>query len=129
METGLVWADALLIFGIILLNSLITVLIFRWGASILFPDATGAISRGMTALGQRSIDVRQEKALEKAITGDILDQFPEVVMLLNQLSPETADMVRKNPQMALNLIQRYKPLIDKFLPSHGSAKATPEYDL
>lgn len=116
----------------IVLNAIITVLIFRKGAAMLFPDATNAISRGMSALGAKSGDVRAERALEKAVAGDILDQFPEVVVLLNQLSPETADMVRKNPQMALNLIQRYKPLIDKFLPmlTGGKEGAAPEqYDL
>ena len=117
---------------IVMLNAIITVLIFRKGAAMLFPDATNAISRGMSALGVKSGDVRAERALEKAVTGDILDQFPEVVMLLNQLSPETAEMVRKNPQMALNLIQRYKPLIDKFLPMLTGEKegaAPGQYDL
>jgi len=117
---------------IIGLNAIITVLIIRKATAALFPDATEAISRGMSALGVKSGDVRAEKALEKAVAGDILNQFPEVMMLLNQLSPETADMVRKNPQMAMNLIQRYKPIIDKFLPmitGRGEAGANPEYDL
>ena len=124
--------DLWLIPVILALNAVLTVIIIRKATALLFPEATAAISGGMSALGVKSGDVRAEKALEKAVAGDILDQFPEVVMLLNQLSPETADMVRKNPQMALNLIQRYKPLIDKFLPmlTGGKEGATPEqYDV
>jgi len=116
----------------IVLNTIITLFFFKKLAAKLFPDATAAISSGMSALAAKSGDVRAEKALEKAVAGDILDQFPEIVMLLNQLSPETADMVRKNPQMALNLIQRYKPLIDKFLPmliGEKEGAAPGQYDL
>jgi len=82
--------------------------------------------------GNKSVEVQAAKKIEKAVAGDILAKYPEITMLLEQLSPETAELVKKNPQLAVTLIQRYQPLIEKYLPlitGKGDAAAKTEYDL
>lgn len=130
MEWGLSWVDILLIPTIIGLNLMLTVFLLRKHLRLLVPEIEGVVSRGMSALGQASGDRGSQKALEKAITGEVLDQYPEVMALLQHFSPETVDMIKKNPGMALSLIERYRPLLEKFLPGlTGKAGAQTQYDL
>ena len=89
-----------------------------------FKDAQGAITRGMSALGKKSGEVRGEKALENAVFEDILDEYPEFTLILDMFSPDTAEMIQENPRAAANLIMRYKPLIDQFLGSKGEKKSS-----
>ena len=82
--------------------------------------------------GDKSGEVRSAKNLEKAVAGDILAKYPELTMLLEQLSPETAELIKKNPQLAVTLIQRYQPIIEKYLPmitGQGEKASKTEYDL
>ena len=82
--------------------------------------------------GDKSGEVRSAKNLEKAVARDILAKYPELTMLLEQLSPETAKLIKKNPQLAVTLIQRYQPIIEKYLPmitGQGEKASKTEYDL
>ena len=82
--------------------------------------------------GVKGQETKQVKAIEKAVAGDILAKYPELTMLLDQLSPETAELIKKNPQLAVTLIQRYQPLIEKYLPmitGQGEKGSKTEYDL
>jgi len=82
--------------------------------------------------GDKSGEVRSAKNLEKAVARDILAKYPELTMLLEQLSPETAELIKKNPQLAVTLIQRYQPIIEKYLPmitGQGEKASKTEYDL
>jgi len=82
--------------------------------------------------GEKSVETHAIKKMEKAVAGDILAKYPELQMLLEQLSPETAELVKKNPQLAVTLIQRYQPIIEKYIPmltGQDKAKKTTEYDL
>ena len=95
----------------------------KWGVPLLlaviedkYADAKQAISRGMSAMGQKSGEVRQEKALENAVFSDILDEYPEIKLGLEILSPDTAAMIEENPAMAAKLLVRWGPLIKEIIP-------------
>ena len=98
-----------------------------------YAEAEQAISRGMSALGVKSGESRQSKALEKAIFTDLVAQYPEINMILESFSPDTAAMIEENPQIAAILIERYMPLVKKLMPqlfgaASENAQTTQKYD-
>jgi len=74
-------------------------------------EAQNAIKTGMSAMGKRSVEVRQERALERDIASDLMDSYPEIQALLEYLSPDLAEQVTENPEAALRVIERYEPLL------------------
>ena len=90
-------------------------------------EADHAIKTGMSAMGQKSIQVRQDNKLEKMVAKDLLEQFPEIEIILNLVSPATAEEILDKPERALRLIDRYK----EFLPflTGGQQQQKIEYDL
>lgn len=87
-----------------------------------------AVKKAMTAMGAKSVEVRQDKALEKMISADLLEQFPEVEMILGLVSPKTAEALQENPEQALRIIERYKDFIP-LLSGKTPGQAQIEYDL
>lgn len=80
--------------------------------------AEAAIKKGMSALGLAGVDARKVKQVEKAVTNDLINaQMPEIKALLGFISPETLELIEANPEIALGLIEKYKPMIDKFIPT------------
>ena len=75
-----------------------------------------------SALGNKSVEAREMKKMEKMMVGDIMEQYPEIEMALEYFSPDTADLIRKHPQRALTLLTRYKPIIDQILGREGAQK-------
>ena len=82
----------------------------------MFDQADKALKRGMSAMGQKSGYVRAEKALEKEIFSELLEQYPEIQALLEMLSPDLAAKIEENPEMAANIIQRYLPTFKRIFP-------------
>ena len=91
-----------------------------------FKDADLAVKKGLSAMGQKSGDVRAAKSMEKKISRDIWDNLPEIKGILGMLSQDTLDQIEENPEVAIQLIERYKPLIDKLF---GSQQTAQQYDL
>lgn len=81
----------------------------------------GAVNK---IFSEKGVDVRQFKSLEKSVAKDIFEQFPEFKIVLGLLSPETLEKIEANPEMALQLLTRYKPLIDQFLGQKQQQQAT-----
>lgn len=88
-----------------------------------------AVKTAMSAMGTKSGQVRQTNQLEKDIAGDLMDQLPEVEMILELLSPDTANSIRENPEKALRLLERYKDFIPLFTGAAGPKKQEIVYDL
>jgi len=82
-----------------------------------YASAEKAISSGMKALGDKGVDAKKAKKLEKAVFGDILDNYPEILIILDQVSPDTAEMIRDNPLMAAKMWARWGPTIQQILPT------------
>ena len=87
-------------------------------------DTQNMMKAAASALGNKSVESREMKKMEKMMVSDIMDQYPEIEMALEYFSPDTADMIRKHPQRALTLLTRYKPLIDQIL-NRDPSKQTP----
>lgn len=89
-----------------------------------------AVKKAMTAMGEKSATVRGDKALEKMVAGDLLDQFPEVDMILGLVSPTTREAILENPEQAFRLLERYQGLLE-FLPGAQGKKLEKisDYDL
>lgn len=68
-----------------------------------------------SSMGKASVDSRNLKKMEKMVIADIMGEYPEIQMILEQFSPETAEMIEEQPEMAMKLLMRYKPLIDSVL--------------
>jgi len=82
-----------------------------------YGDAKAAISRGMSALGEKSGEVRLEKKLENAVFSDIMAEYPEIQMGLEILSPGTAELIEDNPAMAAKMLIRWGPLLKDLIAS------------
>ena len=105
---------------LVVAKSVIPLLDQRFGA------ADEAIKKGMSAMGVKSGDVRAVKSMEKKVARDIWDNLPEIKGILGMLSQDTLDQIEENPEIAVQLIERYKPLIDKLF---GSQQTSQQYDL
>ena len=68
-------------------------------------------SRVMGILGSQSADVRQIKAMDKAISQDIMDQMPLELALLEEAFPNLAEKLRDNPQLLQEAIPRIQKLL------------------
>lgn len=77
---------------------------------------------GASAMGKASVNSRNEAKLEKLVIGDIMAEYPEIEMMLDYFSPETADMLREHPEKALKLLIRYKPLLETFMANKGEGQ-------
>ena len=73
-------------------------------------------------------DVDKAAEGQKLIMGDLLNQFPEIKMVLEHFSPETVEWLEDNPMAALRLIQRYMPFIQQFMGLTKGKKAE-EYNV
>jgi len=101
------------------LNLLVFYLFFRFK----FSDAQKAIKQGFTSMQAAGVDVRNAKRIEKSVANDLLNaQLPGIKALLGFLSPETLDLIEANPELVLNLVEKYKPLLEKYIPQLTGGK-------
>nr|BAM15163.2 hypothetical protein [uncultured microorganism] len=70
-------------------------------------------------MGLKSVEIKELKKMEKLLISEVMEEFPEIEMLLEFFSPETAELIKKHPQRALVLYNRYKPLLDDVMTSRG----------
>ena len=74
--------------------------------------------RAMSILGQKSGDVRHNKAAENALATGILNNMaPEIQLILDRIAPNFIE--EYGPDTALALAAKYGPLIQQFLPQLG----------
>lgn len=85
-------------------------------------DTQKMMKAAASAMGNKSVEAREMKKMEKMMVGDIMEQYPEIEMALEYFSPDTADLIRKHPQRALTLLTRYKPIVDQILGREGAQK-------
>lgn len=90
-------------------------------------DSQNMMKAAASALGNKSVESREMKKMEKMMVGDIMEQYPEIEMALEYFSPDTADLIRKHPQRALTLLTRYKPIIDQILGRDTEGKTPFQY--
>lgn len=92
-------------------------------------DTQDMMKAAASALGTKSGQARQIKKMEKSMGDDLITRFPEIEIVLEYFSPETAEMMRENPERALTLITRWKPIIESFLGVGTKQTQKVEYDL
>jgi len=93
-------------------------------------EANEAITKGMSALGDKGRQARDTKKMEKMMLTDILAEYPEIQIALDFFNPELADEIRENPEIALRIVQKYKPIIDEILKGRQGSTARREiYDI
>ena len=70
----------------------------------------------MTEMNIKGMEAKQTKALERKIANDLLNvNAPEIKAVLQYFSPDTLKYIESNPEVAMAVIQRFKPLLDKFM--------------
>ena len=132
LDIGLVGVSVLinLIFTIIVVLVLIKRVALPLFTAIIeekLQDSKNMMSAAASALGNKSVEARELKKMEKMMVGDIMEQYPEIEIALEYFSPETADMIRKHPARALTLLNRYKPIIDQVLGRDPESKTPFQY--
>lgn len=91
-------------------------------------EANDAITKGMSALGNKGRESRDANKMEKMMVSDIMEEYPLLQMAIDFFSPDTAELIEENPERALKIMMRYKPIIDELLGTQqGSAREI--YDL
>jgi len=88
-------------------------------------DTQNMMKAAASTMGNKSVEAREIKKMEKMMTGDIMEQYPELEIALEYFSPETAEMIKKHPDRALTLIARYKPILEQILGGDIEAKKNP----
>jgi len=78
-------------------------------------DTQNMMRAAASTMGNKSVEAREIQKMEKMMTGDILETYPELEIALEYFSPETAEMIKKHPERALTLIARYKPILEQLL--------------
>ena len=91
-------------------------------------DVENMMKAAASALGTKSGESRALKKMEKKMGEDLIAQFPEIDMVLEYFSPDTAEMMRANPERALVLVARWKPIIESFLGVQIENREKVEYD-
>lgn len=80
------------------------------------------VKRAMSILGKQSGEVRLNKAAENAMATAVLDNVaPEYRIILDRIAPNFLEQY--GPEQLLPLIQKYGPLLQRFLPK-GLGQAT-----
>ena len=82
-----------------------------------FATAESAISKGMSALGTKSAQMREVAEIEGLVSEGLLDQYPEVQMLLESVNPELYDKImeklRENPELIHILYDRWGHVLER----------------
>ena len=81
-----------------------------------YTTAEGAIKKGMSAMGRRSVQVKREKAMLEDISEAVLDRYPEISAVAERISPDLVAMIEDDPETALVLAERYLPTLKRFFP-------------
>jgi len=93
-----------------------------------YEDADKAISRGYSALGTKSAQMKAERKFEAEAVDEILDSYPEIMAIAGQISPDLAEMIENDPLNALRMAERYLPTLSKMFPQFfakfGATEAT-----
>lgn len=89
-------------------------------------DTETMMRTAAATMGKKSGETRQIKKMEKMMVEDILKEYPEIELALEYFSPETAEMIKAHPERALILLQRYRPLIEKFMGRTEETEETEE---
>jgi len=93
-----------------------------------YETADKAIRSGYSAMGVKSVQIKKDKAMTKKIGEVVLDEYPEILAVAEQISPDLVEMIEEDPETALRLIDRYLPLLKKFFPDllkdYGSDEET-----
>jgi len=82
-----------------------------------FETAEQAISRGFSAMGDKSATMRDVAEVEGLVAEGALDQYPELQMFLESMNPDLYDTImqkiRDNPDMIRILYERWGHLFNK----------------
>jgi len=81
-----------------------------------YEAADKAMKRGYSAMGLKSVQIKAEKVMTKKIGAALLDEYPEILAVAEQISPDIVELIEEDPGTALRLIDRYLPLLKKFFP-------------
>ena len=81
-----------------------------------YTTAEGAIKKGMSAMGRRSVQVKKESAMLEDISEAVLERYPEISAVAERISPDLVAMIEDDPETALILAERYLPTLKRFFP-------------
>lgn len=81
-----------------------------------YETADKAMKKGFSAMGLKSVQIKAEKVMTKKIGAALLDEYPEILAVAEQISPDIVELIEEDPGTALRLIDRYLPLLKKFFP-------------
>ena len=81
-----------------------------------YETADQAMKKGYSAMGLKSVQIKKEKVMSKKIAENILKEYPEIIAVAEQISPDMVEMIENDPETALRLVDRYLPLLKKFFP-------------
>lgn len=88
-------------------------------AEALMAQAAPQIKRSQSIIAQHGVQPRQIKTAEKYLAEDIIEQYPEAKMLLGTISPRTAEYFTENPDILLQMAERWGPKL-KLLIGEGA---------
>ncbi|GAI00853.1 unnamed protein product [marine sediment metagenome] len=81
-----------------------------------YETANQAIKKGYSAMGVKSVQIKKEKVMAEKVGKVVLNEYPEILAVAEQISPDLVEMIEEDPETALRLVDRYLPLLKRFFP-------------
>jgi len=81
-----------------------------------YATADSAMKKGFSAMGLKSVQIKKEKVMAEKVGHIVLDEYPEILAVAEKISPDLVELIEKDPETALRLVDRYLPLLKKFFP-------------
>lgn len=82
-----------------------------------FEVAEAATRQGMSAMGKKSATMAQVSQVEGMLVDGVLDQYPELQMMIENLNPELyesiMEKIKERPEIVQILWQRWGHFLDK----------------
>jgi len=93
-------------------------------SAALWEHAAPQIKRSQSIISQHQVEPKQIKTAQKYLAEDIIEQYPEAKMLLGTISPRTAEYFEDNPDILLQMVERWGPKVKLLLGDGDGARAS-----
>lgn len=90
----------------------------------LMEQAMPQIKRSQSIIAQHGVEPRQVKTAERYLSEDIMEHYPELKMIASTISPRTAEYFDDNPDVFLQMAERWGPKLKLLFGEGDGAKSS-----
>lgn len=87
----------------------------------LLDEAGPQIKRSQSIIAQHGVQPRQIKTAERYMAEDVIEKYPEAKAILGMISPRTAEYFEENPDILLEMAERWGPRLKILMGEAGES--------